>query len=262
MGAPRQVGLSLMTLSAFEVLGVTPELGRLPTAEEAAPNGPSVALLSHDLWASQYGSDPSIVGKTVQVNGIPREVIGVMPGDYDFPTPQVEVWTPWQLNAASTNFGAHYIQGIARLSPGVTIESAIGDARSLVARYGELGYGPQWFESTYDCGAVVRPIRDVIVGDAPDAADRIRHGGVRVADRLRQRREPAPRSRRGAAARERSAHDARVEPRAARKQTLVESALVRADGGRRWSDARLRGKKTSALLDGSRRASRASPRSK
>jgi putative ABC transport system permease protein len=165
-GAPRQVGVGLMTASVFEVLGVVPELGRFPTAEEAGPNGPLVALLSHDLWASQYGADPAILGRTVQVNGTSREVIGVMPAGYDFPTPRVELWTPWQLNPASTNFGAHYIQGIARLAAGVTIEAAIGDARSLVARYGELGYGPQWFESLYDGGAVVRPIRDVIVGNA------------------------------------------------------------------------------------------------
>ena len=167
-GPPRQVGVGLMTLSAFEVFGVTPELGRLPTAAEGAPNGPAVVLLSHELWASQYASDPSIIGRTVQLNGVSREVIGVMPGGYDFATPGAELWMPWQLDPASTNFGGHYIAGIARLSAGVTIESAIADARSLVARYRELGYGPEWFESTYDGGAVVRPIRDVIVGNVRD----------------------------------------------------------------------------------------------
>jgi predicted permease len=168
-GAPRQVDVGVMTASAFEVLGVKAELGRLPNAEESTPNGPLVALLSHELWMSQYGSDPAIVGRTVQVNGTSREVIGVMPAGYDFPTPGVELWTPWQLDPASTNFGGHYIFAIARLAPGVTIEAAIVDARSLVARYGELGYGSEWFESTYDGGAVVRPIRDVIVGDVRDA---------------------------------------------------------------------------------------------
>jgi hypothetical protein len=54
-GPPRQVSVGSMTLSAFEVLGVFPELGRLPTPEEDAPGGPPVVLLSHDLWVSQYG---------------------------------------------------------------------------------------------------------------------------------------------------------------------------------------------------------------
>ena len=55
-----------MTLSAFEVLGVFPERGRLPTPEEDAPRGPSVALLSHELWVTRYGADPSILGRTHQ----------------------------------------------------------------------------------------------------------------------------------------------------------------------------------------------------
>ncbi len=144
-GPPRQVGVDRMTLSAFEVLGVLPELGRLPTPEEDASGGPSVVLLSHDLWLSRYGSDPAIVGRTVDVNGRPREVIGVMPASYDFPkhnvpTPDTEVWIPFQLDPASTNIGSVYINAIARLTPGVTIEAATEDARSLVARLDEAGY--------------------------------------------------------------------------------------------------------------------------
>jgi predicted permease len=165
-GPARQVRAGLMTLSAFEVIGVFPELGRLPTPEEDAPGGPSVVLLSHDLWVSQYGADPAILGKTMSLNGEPREVIGVMPAYYDFPTPGVEVWTPFKLDPASTNFGGHYLSGIARLAPGVTIEAATADARSLVARFGEVGYDASWFEGFYDGGAVVRPLRDFVVGDA------------------------------------------------------------------------------------------------
>jgi predicted permease len=168
-GAPTRVAVGTMTLSAFEVLGVAPARGRLPTAEEAAPNGPSVALLSHDFWSSRYSADPSILGKIIQLNGTPREVIGVMPAGYDFPSPEVEVWTPLQLDPASQNFGGHYIAAIARLAPGVTIEAAIADARSLVARFGEVGYSSNWFEGIFDGGAVVRPLRDFIVGDVREA---------------------------------------------------------------------------------------------
>jgi predicted permease len=165
-GAPRQVRRGGMTLNAFEVLGVFPELGRLPTPEEDAPNGPAVVLLSHELWASQYGADPAILGRTLVLDGRPREVIGVMPAGYDFPAPDAELWTPMQLNPASPNFGGHYIMAIARLAPGVTTEAAVGDARSLVARFSEIGYGPAWFQGIFDGGAVVRPLRDFVVGSA------------------------------------------------------------------------------------------------
>jgi hypothetical protein len=125
-----------------------------------------VALLSHDLWVSRYGADPSIVGATIQVDGASREVIGVMPASYDFPSPDVDVWIPFQLSPTSTMFGAHFIQAVARLAPGVTVDAAIADARSLVARYPEVGYGPSWFEDVYDGGAVVRPLREDIVLDS------------------------------------------------------------------------------------------------
>jgi predicted permease len=166
-GPPREIGVASMTLSSFEVLGVFPALGRLPTPEEDAPGGPSVLLLSHDLWVSQYGSDPAILGNTVDVNGTPREVIGVMPASYDFPTypgPALDIdgWIPFQLDPASTNFGSVYINAIARLAPGVTIEAATDDARRLVARLDEAGYPASWFESIFDGGAVVRPLRDYV----------------------------------------------------------------------------------------------------
>ncbi len=231
-GAPRQVGVGLMTLSAFEVLGVTPELGRLPTAEEAAPNGPSVALLGHDLWASQYGSDPSMIGSTVQVNGISREVIGVMPAGYDFPTPQVEVWTPWQLNPASTNFGAHFIFAIARLSPGVTIEACHWRRAEPGRALRRIGLrSPVVREHLrWRCSRSPHSRRDRR-RCARRAADRIRHRWIRAVDRLRQRRQPAAGSSGRAAARERRAHDARVEPSAARAARARRERAARADGG-------------------------------
>jgi len=169
-GPARRVLVGLMTLSAFEVLGILPELGRLPTAEEDTPGGPAVVLLSHDLWVSRYGADTSILGRTVELNGTPREVIGIMPAGYDFPTypyptPGYDLWTPLQLDPASADFADHYLSAVARLAPGVTIEAAIGDARNLVARFDEAGYEPRWFgeEGIYDGGAVVRPLHDYIV---------------------------------------------------------------------------------------------------
>jgi putative ABC transport system permease protein len=165
-GSPLRVNAAQLTLSAFEVLGVSPERGRLPTAQEDAPGGPVVALLGHDLWVNRYGSDPSIVGRTIQMNGTSREVIGVMPASYDFPSPDVDVWIPFQLPATSTTFSAHFISAIARLAPGVPVAAAIDDARGLIARYGEIGYAPTWFESVLDGGAVVRPLREYIVGNS------------------------------------------------------------------------------------------------
>jgi predicted permease len=165
-GAARQVVASLMTLSAFEALGVRPELGRLPSPEEDAPGGASVVLLSHDLWVSQYAADPAIVGSVVYIDGGAREVIGVMPAYFAFPAPDIDLWVPLRLNPASGNFSAHYLSAVARLAPGSTIATATADARSLVARFAEAGYGAAYFEGVFDGGAVVRPLRDFVAGEA------------------------------------------------------------------------------------------------
>ena len=89
-----------------------------------------------------------------------------MPAAYHFPTPDADAWIPLQLDPASGNFGGHYITAIARLKPGITIEAATDDARSLVARFDEAGYGPSWFKNIFDGGAIVRPLREEIVGNA------------------------------------------------------------------------------------------------
>ena len=155
-----------MTLSALEALGVFPELGRLPTPEEDVPGAARVALIGHDLWVNRYGADPSVLGRRIDLFGVPWEVIGVMPAGFDFPTPEVDVWILLRLNRASQNFGGHNLRAIARLAPGVTIAAATEDGRRLVARFDEAGYDASWFEKIFDGGAIVRPFRDEVVGDA------------------------------------------------------------------------------------------------
>jgi putative ABC transport system permease protein len=165
-GPPLQVDVSLMTVEAFEVLGTRPERGRWPTAEEAAPDGPKVALLSHELWTNRYGQDPAMVGKTIELNGTSWEVIAIMPASFDFPAPEVDLWVPDQLNPASENFGGHHISAIARLTPTATLASAASEGDALIGRFSEVGYGPEWFQTIFSGKSVVRPLKDNIVGDA------------------------------------------------------------------------------------------------
>ncbi len=165
-GDPLQVNVARMTLPAFELLGVLPQRGRLPTAEEDLPDGPDVMLVSDGIWRGRYGSDPDIIGKTLTMNGRPFEVIGVMPAGYDFPTPGMDVWAPYGLNPASENFGGHHIEGLGKLAAGSTLETATVDAEGLIGRFGEVGYGESWFTGVFDGTALVRPLRETIVGDS------------------------------------------------------------------------------------------------
>ncbi len=165
-GPPLQVDVALLSLSAFEVIGTLPQRGRFPAPEEDVPDAPLVVLLSDGLWVDRYGADPGIIGRTIELNGAAREVIGVMPPGYDFPNPEIDVWAPSRLNPASENFGGHHIAAVARLAPGATIDSANEDARSLIARFDEVGYGPQWFQGVLSGEAIVETLKNEIVGDS------------------------------------------------------------------------------------------------
>ena len=165
-GEPLQLDVGIMTRSAFELIGTQPTLGRFPTAEEDAPQAPTVVLLSHALWTNLFGADPGIIGRTIDLNGAQATVIGVMPADYDFPRPSIDVWVPYRLNPASENFGGHSISGLGRLAPGATLASATSDAEGLIARFREVGYDDSWFQTIFTGEASVQPLKEEIVGEA------------------------------------------------------------------------------------------------
>jgi predicted permease len=165
-GPPLQINAAAMTASAWEVLGTIPQRGRFPTPEEDVPGGPLMVVLSHGLWVGYFGSDPSVIGRTIELTGLQVEVIGVMPNGFNFPSPDIDLWIPRRLDPESQNFGGHSIAGIARLRPGVTIEAAVADAESLIARFGEAGYGETWFTGVFSGEAFVETVKDDLVGDA------------------------------------------------------------------------------------------------
>lgn len=132
------------------VLGVAPALGRNFTAEEDVPNGPAVILLSDDVWQRRFGADPSIVGRSIQVNGQARVVVGVLPAGFQLPhdfggSGPTLAWVP--LGATAEQNGAvpgpafaqgggnHGFYAVARLRPGATIAQA---NRQLDDRVGQL----------------------------------------------------------------------------------------------------------------------------
>src|SRR4051812_1962375 len=126
-GDPEMVEIGTATAQWFPLLGVRPIIGRLFTAQEAVPNGPRIVLLSYRLWARRFGSDPSVLGRTVLINGEPRTVIGVLPEAFRMVLPpehfildQPDLWAPEQADLASIprNYTLHTV--FARRRPGVS----------------------------------------------------------------------------------------------------------------------------------------------
>ncbi len=127
--------LAGMRVSAdfFPLLGVTPALGRLFLPEEDRPDGHRVVMLSHGLWLSRFGGDANPVGKTLRLGEQSFTVVGILPRDFEFQSPENGVWTPLRLGDESHRMkrGERYLQAIARLRAGVTIEQAQTEMDSL-----------------------------------------------------------------------------------------------------------------------------------
>ena len=118
----------------FQVLSVQPAIGRLFTADEARGGAHPVALLANAYWRRQFNADPAIVGKAVELNGIPITVVGVLPAGFDFgavfsPGAKVDLFTPLDLDKAH-DWG-NIVTLLARLKPGVTVAQALDDAQRV-----------------------------------------------------------------------------------------------------------------------------------
>src|SRR4029453_2903744 len=131
--APPGVAAAPVTAEVLPLLGVQPALGRLfrPGDDEAD----SAVILSHGVWQSQFGGDPGVLGRTVNLDEAPYVVIGVMPATFNFPNRDVQLWT--RLTFREDDFATRsnrYIEAVARLKPGVTFDQAHAELWSLAAR--------------------------------------------------------------------------------------------------------------------------------
>jgi predicted permease len=112
---------ALVSSNTFGLLGVPPLLGRGFTREEERPGASQVVILSHELWAYWYGSDPDVIGRSLRINGSEHTVVGVMPDRFRFPEEE-GLWTPLQLDlTAESTQDQRRIQTVGRLRPGVEL---------------------------------------------------------------------------------------------------------------------------------------------
>jgi len=147
--------------SLFTVLGVAPALGRAFGAADAEAGAPGVIVLSDALWRRQFGADPAVVGRPVDVEGEPATVLGVMPAGFAFPS-GAEAWVPLKLGSQDWRLrrGIDWLQVVARVAPGGSDERLSADlervASRLAERYPETNAGDR-------IDAV--PLREQLYGD-------------------------------------------------------------------------------------------------
>jgi predicted permease len=137
-GEAARVGVALISANGFAVLGARPLLGRGFSPEEDRDGGPHVAVLGHALWQGRFGGDARVLGQTIQLDGVPHEVVGVMPAGFALPTDFTEdaaeptqVYVPRAPDQDDLmQFGNHGDYGAARLAEGASAARASEELRA------------------------------------------------------------------------------------------------------------------------------------
>jgi len=170
LGEPEHVPALLVTDGLLPILGVAPLLGRSFTRADDSPNGPETVILTYGYWSRKFGSDRSVIGTTIEVDGKLRTIIGVMPEGFRFlDRTNLAMLLPLKLNRENTFLGGFMYGGIARLKPGVTLQQAYADVARLlpiVDRAFPLPPGASFkmFEALR-LGPNIRPLKQEVVGD-------------------------------------------------------------------------------------------------
>lgn len=168
-GEPQRVGVCWVSATLLPVLQVPPLLGRTFTEAEDRPHAPDVVVIGADFWRSHFGGDPHVLGRTLEVNGVARQIIGVMPASFHFPNAITQLWLPLQLQPGDG--GGFSYNAIARLAPGITVEQARRDFAAVLPRVVEItptlapGVSMQMVLDQAKPSPVLVPLRHDVTGD-------------------------------------------------------------------------------------------------
>jgi len=162
-GDPTQLRGARVTPSLFPTMNVQPALGRWFTEQDATPGHERVVILEHALWERRFGSDGTIVGRTVQLSGQPHEVVGVMPAGFHYPD-DATVWLPLApvgpYKQIMESRSSYWLNVIGRLRAGTTTAAAQADMDTIARRLEQ-----QYPDSNSGQGVRVTSLHDEVVGD-------------------------------------------------------------------------------------------------
>jgi putative ABC transport system permease protein len=156
---PERFNGAVVSASLFGLLGTPPALGRDFTENDDRSGAERVVMLSDEVWKVRYNADPSIVGRSISINGFPHTVIGVMPPKFMFPETQ-RLWVPLAPYYESTARDVRALQVFARLKPGASAEQASTDLAGVTGRLATT-----YPKENEGWGALIRPLKDWMIPD-------------------------------------------------------------------------------------------------
>jgi putative ABC transport system permease protein len=127
---------SFVSANLFSLLGARAEIGRTFDPEESRPGRDRVVLLSHSLWQSKFAGDAGVIGRSVMIDGVTRQVVGVMPPEFNFPSTRTQMWAPARFDPANRNEYWEYdwMILVARLRPGTAMRQAQSELPMLISQ--------------------------------------------------------------------------------------------------------------------------------
>jgi predicted permease len=165
-GDPEQITLASVGADFWRALGLAPQVGRGFAPNEDQPQAAKVAIVSDHLWRTRYSADPRVIGRTIMLDGTPRTIIGVAPASLTFPD-HPDVWAPLVFGKDDLDpdgRGAHWLEMVGRLAPGVAVDRANRDVAAVTRRLEQ-----QYPESNTGMSGQVMPLQDAMVGNVRPA---------------------------------------------------------------------------------------------
>lgn len=164
-GEPERLDVAMTSATFAATLALSPALGRYFTNDEDLPGARRVAVLSDGFWRRRFGANPAVIGQAVSIDGVPYEVLGVMPAAMNYPSRETSLWIPLALEPNAAAFGSFSLNGVARLSAGATVASAQRELAALLPRVTETYPSAAAMLRETRLQPLVVPLRDHIVGD-------------------------------------------------------------------------------------------------
>lgn len=162
---PARVSAVRTTPSLFDVLRVSVALGRPLLESDVVDGAAPVAVLTHTAWQTHFGGAGDVIGRTMMLNGVATEIVGVMPREYRYPDAETAMLLPLIIPGEPV-FGSFGMRGIARLRPGVDLAAADAELKSLQPRMMERYELPETFVESTGWDVSLETLRDRTVGDA------------------------------------------------------------------------------------------------
>ena len=158
-GNAERLTSSAVSWDLFELLEVTPALGRGFRQDEDTPGKNNVIVISYGMWQRRFGGDPNVLGRSLTLSGVPVTIVGVMPQGFYFPTRAAEFWQPIALNPAKATRGGHFLGVIARAKPGITVERAGAEMKTIAERLAK-----EYPQNSANESAEVAALHEQVVG--------------------------------------------------------------------------------------------------